>query len=164
MNQLLENSTTDLSQLIKDNNAFVEVKKLPAIVAQSEQIGMVFFNLINNAIKFNNQNRPHIIVQEELDEPEFWKFSVSDNGIGIEKQYHDRIFGIFKRLHGKDEYAGTGIGLSVCQKIILRHQGSIWFTSKPNKGTTFYFTIKKNLSNKSYVAVEEKTYQLSNHN
>ena len=145
LNLLLKNKIIDLSQLINERNAFVQIKKLPHIVGEKEQIGMVFFNLINNAIKFNNQKRPHIIVQVDSTDREFWKFSVKDNGIGIDKRYKDKVFGIFKRLHNKHDYEGTGIGLSVCQKIISRHKGDIWFESKPDKGTIFYFTIKKNL-------------------
>jgi len=146
LNNMIENNTKDLAQLIKDKNAHVDIKKLPTIIGHKEQLGMVFFNLINNAIKFNTNPTPTVIIKEEKSNDQFWEFSVSDNGIGIEPKYQDVIFDIFKRLHNRNDYEGTGIGLSLCQKIILRHQGNIWFESKPNEGTTFFFTIKKNLS------------------
>jgi len=145
LNKLIKGKVSDLSQLIKDKNAIVKIKDLPEIIGHQEQIGMVFFNLINNALKFNNQEQPIIVVKEDESYGEYWKFSVKDNGIGIEAQYQKQIFGIFKRLHNKKEYEGTGIGLSVCQKIIQRHKGDIWLQSNQNKGTTFFFTIKKNL-------------------
>jgi len=157
---LLEVKILDLSEIIKDKNATVQIGNLPEIIGERTQIGIVFFNLINNAIKFNTQAEPLAIIKEEETDEAFWKFSVTDNGIGIEPQYKDKIFGIFKRLHGKREYEGTGIGLSVCQKIILRHQGSIWFESTPGKGTTFYFTIKKELSTTSNITEKEEVQLL----
>ncbi len=152
---LVSNKAYDLSQLILENNAIIKIGELPRINAQREQIGMVFFNLMQNAIKYNTSKEPYITVQQETGDEQFWKFSVTDNGIGIPQQYQERIFEIFKRLHGKGEYEGTGIGLSVCQKIILRHQGNIWFESEVDKGTTFYFTIKKDLSVKAAVVEKE---------
>jgi len=145
LNQLIQNKVKDLSQLIKDKNASIKIEDLPEIIGHKEQIGMVFFNLINNAIKFNNKKKPVVLIKEEKGDRKYWKFSIADNGIGIEPQYKEQIFGIFKRLHNKKEYEGSGIGLSVCQKIILRHEGFIWFDSVLAEGTTFYFTIKKNL-------------------
>ena len=146
LNQLIQDKLSDLSEVIKEKNANIDIAPLPSIVGEREQIGMVFFNLIHNAIKFNDKDNPVVQVQEvSSSKPGFWQFSVKDNGIGIAKEYQDKIFGIFKRLHGKKEYEGTGIGLAVCQKIILRHNGMIWLESEPGLGTTFYFTIKKDL-------------------
>ena len=154
---LVETKIFDLSQIIKEKNVVIKIGDLPQIIGEKEQISMVFFNLISNAIRFNTQAQPLVIIQEEISDNEaLWQFSVTDNGIGIEPQYHDKIFGIFKRLHGKREYEGTGIGLSICQKIILRHQGNIWLESTPGKGTTFHFTIKKGLSNASDKVEEER--------
>jgi len=147
LQELIQGKVTDLSQLIEDKNALVKIGKLPKIVGQKEQIGMVFYNLINNAIKFNTKKQPTVLVKQEEGDNTYWKFSVKDNGIGIEPQYEEQIFGIFKRLHNKNEFEGTGIGLSVCQKIIFRHRGKIWLESELGKGTTFFFTIKRNLSN-----------------
>lgn len=146
LNQILELEQFDLSQIIKDRNAKVIVHPLPEIYGEKEQIGMVFQNLISNAIKFNKQEQPIITIQLEDNQSEdYWQFSVSDNGIGIDPNYHEQIFGIFRRLHGKKAYAGTGIGLAVCKKIIFRHEGKIWLESIPDKGTTFFFTISKSL-------------------
>lgn len=143
---LIEEKITHLTKAIKLKNAIVTVGELPKIVGHQEQIGIVFSNLINNALKFNNQKHPIISIKHEQDELKYWKFSIKDNGIGIDTQYQKQIFGIFKRLHNKNAYAGTGIGLSICQKIIQRHRGKIWFNSELNNGTTFFFTIQKNLS------------------
>lgn len=146
LKRYLEVKLLDLSQYIKEKNATVTIGTLPEIYAEKEQIGMVFFNLVHNALKFNKSQNPMVTIKEEKDGEEgFWKFSVQDNGIGIDKKYEDKIFGIFKRLHNKRDYEGTGIGLSLCQKIIFRHQGTIWIESALGEGTTFYFTIKKNL-------------------
>jgi len=145
LNELVKAKLLDLSLKIESKNAIVKIGELPDIVGHEQQIGMVFYNLINNALKFNNQPQPIILVKHEPNEEGYWKFLVKDNGIGIEPKYQQKIFGMFKRLHSKNEYEGTGIGLSVCQKIVLRHKGEIWFNSKPGEGTTFFITIKKEL-------------------
>jgi signal transduction histidine kinase len=105
-------------------------------------MGQVFQNLIGNAIKFHGKADPkiHISVQEDLDG---WTFVVKDNGIGIDKKHQKQIFEVFRRLHTRKEYPGTGIGLSICQKIIEGHGGKLWVDSTPGLGTTFYFTIPK---------------------
>jgi len=145
LNELVKAKLLDLSLKIEKKNAIVKIGELPDIIGHEQQIGMVFYNLINNALKFNNQPQPVVSVKHEPSEEGYWKFSVKDNGIGIEPKYQEKIFDMFKRLHSKHEYEGTGIGLSVCQKIVLRHNGKIWFNSKPDEGTTFFITIKKGL-------------------
>ena len=100
----------------------------------------VFQNLITNAIKFSGEKPPEINISAEKGQKE-WTFSVSDNGIGIKPEHQKQIFEVFKRLHTREEYPGTGIGLSIVQKIIRHHGGRIWVESEHGKGTTFYFTI-----------------------
>jgi light-regulated signal transduction histidine kinase (bacteriophytochrome) len=108
-------------------------------MADRSQILQLFQNLIGNAIKFRSQEAPRIYVTAGYKDDE-WAFSVKDNGIGIEEQYRGRIFDLFQRLHSKG-YSGTGIGLSVCKRIVERHGGKIWLESEIGKGSTFYFTI-----------------------
>jgi len=99
-------------------------------------------NLISNAIKFNDKPSPRIVIGYH-EEPRDHRFFVQDNGIGIEPQYFEKIFGIFQRLHRSEDYGGTGVGLTIVQKIIDLHQGRIWVESKVGEGSTFFFTIPK---------------------
>jgi light-regulated signal transduction histidine kinase (bacteriophytochrome) len=104
------------------------------------QLGQIFQNLIGNAIKFRGNEPPRIHVSASRN-GNMWTFSVRDNGIGIAPEYAERIFIIFQRLHGRNEYDGTGIGLAICKKIVERHGGRIWAESEVGKGATFYFTL-----------------------
>ena len=138
---VLGNVILNLQQLINENSAFISNDYLPVVKSNESQIYQLFQNLIRNAIKFKKKSelpRIHISCERKNDQ---YEFSFRDNGIGIDMQYHDRIFIIFQRLHSSSEYVGTGIGLSVCKRIVERHRGKIWFESKENEGTTFYFTI-----------------------
>jgi light-regulated signal transduction histidine kinase (bacteriophytochrome) len=112
------------------------------VTADGTQLVPVFQNLIGNAIKFRGDNFPHIYITAR-EKRNDWVFSIKDNGIGIEPEYFEKIFVIFQRLHGKDEYSGTGIGLAICKKIIERHGGKIWVESEYQNGSTFYFTLPK---------------------
>lgn len=141
LSQVLGQVVSNLHELIIENNALVTNDDLPEVYVDESQILRVFQNLIQNALKFKNRSelpKIHISCKKKND---FYEFAIKDNGIGIEMQYHDRIFTIFQRLHTKEEYPGTGIGLSICKRIIERHGGKIWFESKVNEGTTFYFTL-----------------------
>ena len=100
----------------------------------------MFQNLISNGIKFRGDRPPQIHVSARRD-ADRWVFAVRDNGIGIEQQYWEQIFVIFQRLHTRQKYAGTGIGLAICKRIVERHGGRIWLDSQPGQGTTFYFTL-----------------------
>ena len=117
--------------------------ELPTVMGDSVQLSHVFENLIANAIKFRKDDVPPVIrIASFLDEEEdAWRFSVTDNGVGIRPRYQDRIFGMFKRAHRRSKYPGAGIGLALCAKIVDRHGGHIWVESEVDKGSTFHFTI-----------------------
>jgi PAS domain S-box-containing protein len=138
--RLLDRVLGDLKVAIEESGAVVSRDALPIVRADETQIGQLLQNLIGNALKFRNQEPPHVQVSSKRNGKE-WIFSVRDNGIGIDSQYAERIFVIFQRLHRREEYPGTGIGLAVCKKIVERHGGRIWVESNPEKGATFYFTL-----------------------
>lgn len=143
MNLQLTTALYNLKDLIQENNAEINYYPLPTVLADPGQMTRVFQNLIGNAIKFKKEGESpkiHIYCQMSKDNKDYI-FSVSDNGIGIEKQYANKIFEVFKKLHTIDEYKGTGIGLSVVERILEHHGGRIWVESEPGEGATFYFTI-----------------------
>jgi light-regulated signal transduction histidine kinase (bacteriophytochrome) len=139
---VLGEALRNLAATIEENRAVITNEDLPTVRADESQLMLVFQNLIANAIKFRGEEIPqiHISVREQGHE---WLFSIKDNGIGIDPRYSERLFVIFQRLHTKEEYPGTGIGLAVCKRIVERHGGRIWFESELGKGTTFFFTIPK---------------------
>jgi signal transduction histidine kinase len=137
---ILKHVTSDLEVAISESGAIVAHDALPTVWADSEQLQQLFRNLIGNAIKFRNGEQPHVRVSCQK-KGEAWLFAVQDNGIGIDPQYIDRIFVIFQRLHTREQYPGTGIGLAVCKKIVERHGGKIWVESELGKGATFLFTL-----------------------
>jgi PAS domain S-box-containing protein len=137
---LLKKVLANLAMVIAESGAVVTCEPLPTVLADPLQLLLVLQNLISNAIKFRSQLPPaiHLGVQRHGTE---WVFTVCDNGIGIEPQYFERIFQIFQRLHTRQAYPGTGMGLAICQKIVERHGGRIWVTSQAGKGATFAFTL-----------------------
>ncbi len=138
--KILDWALENLGTVLEENQATVTHDALPTLVVSTSLLGLLFQNLIGNAVKFRGEAAPVIhISAEPVDDA--WLFSVRDNGIGFDSQYADRIFVIFQRLHGVGAYPGTGIGLAVCKKIVEYHGGKIWAESEPDKGTTFYFTI-----------------------
>lgn len=154
LNDLIATNLHDLSQKIKEKNVQFEIDELPKIYCDKNLIKIVFNNLISNAIKFNDRKTPFINFSHHQNVKEgFWQFSIKDNGIGIHKDFQSKIFKIFNRLH-KNNYEGTGIGLTLCQKIIHRHGGDIWVESEEGIGTTFYFTISMN----QQAVLEENQY------
>jgi light-regulated signal transduction histidine kinase (bacteriophytochrome) len=130
-----------LQKMIEETDAVVRCDPLPTVPADGRQLVQLFQNLIGNSIKFRSPERKPEIYVSARREDEGWKFSVGDNGIGIEPQYWEQIFVIFQRLHTRQKYPGTGIGLAVCKKIVERHGGRIWLDSRPGEGTTFHFTL-----------------------
>jgi PAS domain S-box-containing protein len=154
----LDRALADLHIAIQESGAVVTRDPLPAVLGDVMQLAQLFQNLIGNALKFHGEAPPRVHVAAELRNSDFgfrnegqdpqsairnpqWLFSVRDNGIGIEPKFHERIFEIFQRLHTASEYAGAGIGLAICKKIVERHGGRIWVESQLGQGATFYFTL-----------------------
>ena len=139
-NEVLHEIIDTFQITIQNKNVQITYDKLPTVMADSGQLFQLFQNLIGNGIKFNENSIPTIHISAKQNDG-MWEFSIKDNGIGIEKDYFDRIFGVFQTLHPRDKYEGTGIGLAICKKIVERHGGKIWVESEVGKGTTFYFTL-----------------------
>ena len=139
-NVTVQKTLGDLRATIEEAGAEIIVEPLPALMADGSQLMLLFQNLIGNAIKFSGDKPPRVHVSCKTKKGEA-VFSVHDNGIGLEPQYAERIFLLFQRLHTKREYQGTGIGLSICKKIVERHGGRIWVESELGKGASFNFTI-----------------------
>ncbi len=138
--EILGQVRANLQAAIEKKSALITNDFLPIVNADTIQMMQLFQNLVDNAIKFSGELPPRIHISAEKKDNE-WVFSVCDNGIGIEPQFNERIFVIFQRLHDREKYPGTGIGLAVCKRIVERHGGRIWVESDMGKGTTFYFTI-----------------------
>ncbi|MGD0078673.1 MAG: PAS domain S-box protein [Sedimentisphaerales bacterium] len=136
----LDNALLQLRASIGESGAKITTEKLPTVKIDPVQLVQLFQNLVGNAIKFRSDASPQIHVNASRQDGA-WQFAVRDNGIGIDPQYAHKIFLIFQRLHTRKQYPGTGIGLSICKKIVERHGGRIWMESKPGQGSTFYFTI-----------------------
>jgi len=140
LSEVLSNAEANLHEAIKESKAEVTYSPLPIVDGDQVQLTQLLQNLLANAIKFRSQEPPRIQVSAQAQDGD-WLVSVQDNGIGIAKEHQERIFAIFQRLHARDEYPGTGIGLALCKKIVERHGGRIWVESAPGQGTTFYFNL-----------------------
>jgi light-regulated signal transduction histidine kinase (bacteriophytochrome) len=141
MNSVFTKAEGNLKKAIDEAGAVITYDQLPGVSGDETQLLQLLQNLIGNAIKFRKkdvQPRIHLSAERKGDE---WLFGVHDNGIGIEPRFYDRIFAVFQRLHTREEFAGTGIGLAICRRIVERHGGRIWVESKPGEGSTFYFTL-----------------------
>jgi len=139
----VEEVLADMNTTIIENKAKIVVGHLPVIMSSRSEIRQLFQNLLSNAIKYRKAETPPVIDIRAESRPTDWLFAVADNGIGIDPAYRDKIFIIFQRLHHRNEYSGTGIGLATCKKIVELNGGAIWFESVPGLGSTFYFTIQK---------------------
>lgn len=142
LHSALERAIDNLTVPVQEAQAIITHDSLPTIYGNESQLVQVFQNLISNAIKFRGQEPPRIHVSA-TERDDIWEIAISDNGIGIESEYLERIFVIFQRLHTREQYEGTGIGLAICRKIVQYHGGQIWARSTPGEGTTFSFTLPK---------------------
>ena len=136
----LQSALENLKKVIEDSHSVVTHDPLPTLFCDPIQTVCLLQNLIDNAIKFHGPDAPRIKVSAKVNGPE-WVFAVRDNGIGIDPQYHGRIFEMFERLHTQIEYPGTGIGLAICKKMVERNKGRIWADSRLGEGATFHFTL-----------------------
>jgi light-regulated signal transduction histidine kinase (bacteriophytochrome) len=139
VNIIIEKALANLMFEITESRAVITADTLPTVSADDTRLIQLFQNLVGNALKYRT-NTPHIYISAERKDGE-WLFRISDNGIGIEPRQFERIFQIFQRLHTREEYSGTGIGLAICKKIVERLGGRIWVESKPGEGSTFFFTL-----------------------
>jgi PAS domain S-box-containing protein len=139
--QALEHALANLHDTITDTHAVVSHDTLPMVFADPTQLVQLFQNLIGNGIKYQGAGIPKLEVSADKTDFERWRFSVHDNGVGIDPDHFERIFGMFQRLHKREEFAGTGIGLAICKKIVERHGGQISVESELGKGSTFRFTL-----------------------
>lgn len=140
LDNIFHRAVENVRALAEETGASITAEALPTVCGDPSQLVQLLQNLIGNALKFRGGEPPRVHVSAARRE-ENWVVSVSDNGIGIDPKYYERIFELFKRLHNADRYPGTGIGLSVCRKVVHRHGGRIWVESEPGRGSTFYFTL-----------------------
>ena len=138
----LDMALSNLKSAIEDSSAAINVSPLPTVMADRLQLVSLFQNLVGNAIKYGKPGVPPVVGISARQDGRQYVFSISDNGIGIPPEFHERIFSVFQRLHGTESYEGTGIGLAICEKIVTRHGGRIWLESEEGKGATFNFTLK----------------------
>jgi len=140
--ELLDQVLDNLRLAIEEAHAEINIGPMPTVFADARQIVQLFQNLMSNAIKFHSDDPLKIDISAE-DKGENWLFTIKDNGIGIPTEFYEKIFVIFKHLHSREKYPGTGIGLAICKKIVERHNGRIWIESEPGKGAKFRFTLQK---------------------
>lgn len=141
ISKIVDTVKANLAQVIKERNVVITTGKLPVVSADYTQMLQLFQNIIANGIKFS-KDKPRIRISSKAEKKQYI-FSIKDNGIGIEPQYYNQIFEIFKRLNPRDQFEGTGIGLAICKKIVENHKGRMWIESEPGKGSVFYFTLPK---------------------
>jgi light-regulated signal transduction histidine kinase (bacteriophytochrome) len=139
-NEVLTESLANLNAAIQQSGAVITQDPLPPVRVHRFQLEQLFQNLIGNAIRYRSEKRPEIHVAAERRDG-MWQFSVRDNGLGIDPEYREQIFGMFKRLHSAAEYPGTGLGLAICERIVERAGGRIWVESHSGRGSTFLFTL-----------------------
>jgi len=141
-NDIIRKALDNLHLAVEESNALILYPDLPVLYGNHSQILLLFQNLIDNAIKFRSKSEPMVFIDME-EKSDQWEFKIKDNGIGIPQQFQTKIFGFFNRLHPRDKIQGSGLGLSICKKIVEKHHGIIVVESKPGKGSTFTFTLNK---------------------
>ena len=139
-NEIMDKVVARLQSRIKQKNAGIVRARMPSAMADASQMETLFFNLVSNALKYNESQAPQVEIGWSESDSQY-RFHVKDNGIGISPKFYDRIFIVFQRLHGRREYSGTGVGLTLCKKIVERHGGRIWVESEAGTGSTFFFTL-----------------------
>ena len=143
-NKMIEIVKINLREAILSNKAVIEIEHLPTIFGVRSAIIQLLQNLVENAIKYQSNQKPHIIIKAQKEGEEYWRFSLSDNGVGLNEAYQDKAFQPFQRLGSRDR-PGSGMGLAICRKVVKLHGGNIWYNSaNDNTGTTFHFTIPIN--------------------
>jgi two-component system, chemotaxis family, sensor kinase Cph1 len=140
MNEVLDRVLRFLASAVQDTQATITHTDLPVVSGDASQLTQLLLNLISNAIKYRSSSSPNVHIAAERS-TDTWVFSVRDNGIGIEPRHMERIFDLFERLHTAEQYQGTGIGLSICRRVVQRHGGNIWVESQLGIGSTFFFTL-----------------------
>ena len=156
LREVAADAIANLQSSVQDSGAEISLGDLPMVMGDRLQLCQLLQNLLSNAILYRGERPPKIHVDATRDGNR-WEFAVEDNGIGIAPEYHQQVFEIFRRLHCRDKYPGTGIGLAVCKKIVQRHGGRIWVESQPGAGTTFRFTLQATTETQ----VDESESQLS---
>ncbi len=159
LNELFKYVEQGLKENINESQATIISDPLPEMNIIPVKISQLFINLINNAIKFRRKDQDLIIKLKVIEQESHWMFSLSDNGIGIETEFYEKIFSPFRKLHLNKEYDGSGLGLSTCKRIIDIHKGEIWVESKVGEGTTFFFTIQKGLQDEDSLKGMEEQIQ-----
>ena len=155
-NHVVEEALLNLKASINESAAVVVYKDLPVVAAERIQMVQLFQNLIGNAIKFRGKQAPVIRISAQR-QGLHWQFTIADNGIGIAPEYKDLIFVIFQRLHARDEYAGNGVGLAICKKIVEHYGGKVWIESELGHGCTFYFTLPAHQADEKVSHVPHQT-------
>ncbi|MBN8822563.1 MULTISPECIES: ATP-binding protein [unclassified Spirosoma] len=158
LNQIVADILEEQQEEIQASGAKLDVGPLPILTAHPTDLKQVFQNLISNSLKYRKPGVSPQITIRAVDESDQFCFAIRDNGIGIEPQYFDRVFQIFQRLHGRHEYSGTGIGLATCKKVVHIYGGQIWIESEPNVGSTFFFTIPKNIKTTHHYAQTDSVH------
>ncbi len=141
LNAVLAEVRTNLSAALAESGGALHADTLPTVTGDAQELTRLLQNLVGNALKYHAAERPPQVTVSARRDGDFWRVEVADNGIGIAPEHHDRVFGVFQRLHARDQYDGTGIGLAICKKVVERHGGTIGLSSEPGRGTCFHFTL-----------------------